>query len=169
MDRQEQDQKTRELSDSFRAKILVYAIGIEQQLTIIIISRFTKNPLEMVDYTLYFEKTSFERKIELVKLILKSTCPNLLKEYKITLQQLNQIRDIRNRLSHHHSSYAYDGKSTDFVLSPNVVRLKKNNNGFWVGKNDKKFTVKEMKGLMKMVEKCDSKIREIVEKIPKNQ
>ena len=167
MDRQEQDQKTRKLSDSFRAKILVYAIEIEQQLTIIIINRFTKNSLEMVDYILYFEKTSFERKIELVKLILKSADPNLLKEYKITLQQLNQIRDIRNRLSHHHSAYAYNGKSTDFVLSPNVVRLKKNNKGFWVGKNDKKFTVKEMQGLMKMVGECDSQIRKIVEKIKK--
>ena len=168
MDRKEQDQMTRDLSVSFREKILVYAIGIEQQLTTIIISRFTKNPLEMVDYILYFEKTSFERKIELVNLILKSDHPNLLKEYKITLQQLNQIRDIRNRLSHHHSSYVYDGKSTDFVLSPNVVKLKKNSKGFWVGKNDKRFTVKEMKGLMKMVEECDSKIREIVEKITKN-
>jgi|CXWL01.1.fsa_nt_gi hypothetical protein len=162
MDRIKQDRETRKISDSFRAEILVYAIGIEQQLTTIIIDRFTKNPREIVEFIHYFEKTSFERKIELVKLILKSNYPHLLQEYEKTFVQLNQIRDIRNRLSHHHSSYDYDGKKTVFVLSPNVVKLEKNKKGLWIGTNDAKFSVTKMKGLKKMVKDCDSDIRKVV-------
>ena len=165
MDRKEQDQQTRQVSDMFRAKILVYAITIEQHLTAVIIDRFTKNQREKVNFILYFEKTSFERKIELVKLFLKANYPHLFKEYEKTFILLNQIRDIRNRLSHHNSSYANDNKKTVFVLSPNVVKLAKNRKGIWVGTNDEKFSIHRMLGLMQMVEKCDSEVREMVEKI----
>lgn len=165
MNRSKQDQKTRKISETFRAEILVNAIVIEQHLTTIIIDRFTKDPKEIVDFILFFEKTSFERKIELVKLVLKSSYTHLFKEYEKTFIQLNQIRDIRNRLSHHNSSYEYDGKKTIFVLSPNVVRLGKNKKGLWVGTNDAKFTTQKMIGLVKMVKECDSDVRRIVDKI----
>ena len=161
----EQIEKTKQISENFRSKILIYAVGLEQILTSMIITRFTKNPLEMIDFIFYFEKTSFERKIRLVELILKSNYSNLLKESETTFTQLTQIRDIRNILSHYHSSFEYDDKKTVFVLSPNVVKITKDKKGLFVGKNVHKFTINKMIGLMKMVENCDSRLRELQRKI----
>jgi len=161
MNRKEQDKKAKEVSEKFRAEILIFSVDSERILTDMIISRFEKKPLEKIDYILYFEKTSFERKIHLVKLILKSNYPKLLGKYKKTFIQLDQMRDIRNALSHYNSYYENDGKKTVFVLGPNIVRLRKKKKGGWIEKNVKKFSVRHMKGLIKMVEKCNTDIRKL--------
>lgn len=167
MDRVKQDNETRAVSDTFVSKILVYATVLEQHLTWIIITRFTNNPMEKAGFITYFEKTSFERKIELVQLILKTSYPDLFKQYKTTFTQLHQLRDHKNKISHYHRSYEYDGKKTVFVLSPSVVRLTKDKKGSWIGKNVKKFTISEMKNLMAMVEKCDFQVRKLMNEIVK--
>jgi hypothetical protein len=165
MDRTEQDKQTRNLSNEFVSKILVYAIVIEQQLTQIICRQLTKEVIDITDFVEYFDDVAFERKILLVELILRHNYPQLFTEYKVTFSQIKQIKDVRNRISHHSRSYAYDGKKTSYVLSHTIVRLERNSKGELIEKNVEKYTEKKMRGLMKMAETCDAEIRELTAKL----
>ena len=166
MNRKEQDKKANYTAENFRTKILVHAISIEQTLTQLIIARFTNDAHHAIKFIEFFEDMSFKRKIELVDLLLASNYPILSKSFKRKeLKQLGQIRDIRNRISHHHSSYENNGKETVFVLSPSIVRVKPNKKGQLDRTNIQTFSVRKMNGLIKMAEECDNNMKSMNEKI----
>lgn len=165
MNKQERDKLTQETADKFVSLILVYAVLIEQYLTNIISQQFTKKIPDKTYFIEYFDYATFERKIQLVELILKYNYSNLFKDYENTLVQIKQIKDIRNRIAHHSRSYHDDGQKTKHVLSPIVVRLKKNPEGGFIEINVEKYTVNKMNGLMKMADQCANKVREMETKL----
>lgn len=165
MDKSERDKITRDTSDRFVSTVLVHSVIIEQYLTIMISQQFTKKIPDKTYFIEYFDQSTFERKIELIELILKYNHPTLLTNYKKTIQQVKQIKDIRNRIAHHSKSYHDNNKKTEFVLSPTVVRLKRKSGGGFIEIDVEKYSVNKMNGLMKMVELCTNKIRELETKL----
>ena len=159
---EKRNKKTRELSEKFVFTILVYSITIENHLTMIIASEFTKDRGK-THFIKYFDKSTFERKIDLVEIILKVKYLNVFQEHKKTISQIRQIKDIRNKIAHYTRSFVDNQKQTKFVLSPTITKVKQDKKGLWVGIDVKEYSVKEMKGLMKMVEECDSNVRKLVE------
>lgn len=105
LDREEQDKETRELSDKFVSKILVYAIMTELHLISIITFEMTKKLEDRIHFIEYFDQSTFERKINLVEIILKFNYPKIFQQYKNTIVQIKQIKDARNRIAHHIQSY----------------------------------------------------------------
>lgn len=165
MEKQEQDEQTKKISNDFILKILSYAIVIERHLASIIILQFETNDAgHSNDFLEYFDKASFERKIKLVKLILNAKYPYIMEEFKETLTQIDQIRGIRNNIAHLIQSYENDSHQTSFVLSPSVIRATVKN-GKFTKINVKRYTPAKMVQLMKMAEKCDSDVRRMVEQV----
>lgn len=169
MDRKERDKITRETANNFISTILVNAVIIEQYLTGMIAHQFTKKIPDKTHFIEYFDLSTFERKIQLFELILKYKYPDLLTNYKNTILQIKQIKDIRNKIAHNSRSFHDNGQEIVHVLSPTVVRLERKPEGGFIEINVEKYSVKKMTGLMKMSESCTIKIREVESKITKTK
>jgi len=150
----EQNKKIRDLSENFQFKIIVNSNMIDQFLTMIICTELTKKWNSMTEFLDYFEEVAFKRKIDLVKIILKTNYPEIYKKYSGIFTTLGEIKKIRDRIAH--DQLTYDTSEGLIIFSPMIVRYDKN-----YETNETKLSEKKIISLMQMSEKCKEKIKEL--------
>jgi len=126
---------------------------IEIQLTEIISVDICEEPKiveQRADFFKYFDEMVLERKINLVKLILKNNYPNILKKYPDYIANLHNLRTIRNKIAHNTRTFTKSENKIWLTLSHPVIK-----------KSSEDITLGKMKGLIKKSEKVATQTQEI--------
>ena len=113
------DAKIRQVSKEFSFNVVTYTIQLEEILTMIICLELSKDWMKMPSYMDYFENMAIERKIDLAKIIITINHPKILKKFPKIFNEIKDIKELRNKLSHRNRHYLmnYETKDGKFVLS----------------------------------------------------
>jgi len=134
----------RESSREFSFNVVTYSIQLEEIMTNIICLELSKDWLEMESFEDYFDKVSFENKINLAETILKNNHPKTLKKFPKIFANVRQVKKIRNQLAHRNRHYEVNpqGKNAKFVLHHRKI------------KKQIRLSEKEMTKQIEKIEKC---------------
>lgn len=116
------------------------------------LAKDAKNIQKRIKFELYFEEFAFQNKIKLLKIILKENYPEIIKKYPTYFVELGHVKGYRNSIAHSPIHYERDSneKNAKLVI-PNIIFAKQ-----------QKLTVRQMRGILKTVEKCTNNTREIL-------
>ncbi len=134
----------KKMSKEFLFSVVKHSVHIEDVMTTIICLELSKDWLKTKNFTDYYDNVSFENKINLSEIILKSNHPNILKKFPKIFLEIREIKKLRNSLAHNDRYYlaSVDGSEHKFVLHPRKI-----------GKQ-MEFTKSEMIKQTKKAEKC---------------
>jgi len=155
-------EKIKELTPKFQLSILNNVNIIDNILLEIICVDVTKDAKDIrkrIKFGNHYEKRSFQKKIDLVKVILETNHPNILKKHPKFFDELAFVKRYRNSLSHSsiHWERETDEKNVKLVLHHRTI------------KKQVRLSRRQMLNIMKKAEKCTDDTRKIFSLIGKTK
>lgn len=118
-----------------------------------------KDTSKRVEFIKYLHNLNFENKIQLLKIILKTNHPDILRTYPNYFGELSSVKVYRNAIAHSPIHYERDSQEKHAKLVLEHIKIK----------DSKYLSERQMQGILKVVKRCTDDTRGILKLVGKTK
>lgn len=149
-------ERIKELTPKFTLDVLSNINRSETMITEMISVDFCKDASDIykrVNFFNYFsDRVTLQPKLDLLKIILENNHPDVLKQYPDYFTEIDQIKQIRNKVAHNTIAYERDAETGE---NASLILANPRN------KREKKLREQDMLDIIKIAEKISKNTKEI--------